>query len=40
MKITFFVTTMHQTDLSKYKSMNLQTDAVIDIDKPNSEEHV
>ncbi len=29
MKITILVTTMHQIDLSKYKSMNLQTDAVI-----------
>lgn len=29
MKITVLVTTMHQIDLSKYKSMNLQTDAVI-----------
>ena len=29
MNITILVTTMHQTDLLKYKSMNLQTDAVI-----------
>lgn len=29
MKITVLVTTMHQTDLSKYREMNLQTDAVL-----------
>lgn len=29
MKLEVLVTTMHQTDLSKYKSMNLQTDAII-----------
>ena len=29
MKIEVLVTTMHQKDFSKYKEMNLQTDAVI-----------
>ena len=29
MKIEVLVTTMHQTDISKYCEMNLQTDAII-----------
>ncbi len=29
MGIEVLATTMHQTDLSKYKEMNLQTDAVL-----------
>lgn len=29
MKITVLITTMHQTDLSKFRLMNLQTDVII-----------